>query len=108
MKNTFMRGLILWPFASDGVARSGVVCALWEVISRLTCDGEVDIYLAVRQVHSVRPEAIASVVGCPFVCLPVCLPVCLSACLSVCSPVCLAAYLSAFLSVYTYYAQRQT
>ncbi|XP_076469563.1 uncharacterized protein LOC143299916 isoform X2 [Babylonia areolata] len=46
----------------DGVARSGVVCALWDVISRMTYDGEADVYLAVRHVHTVRPEAITSVV----------------------------------------------
>ena len=48
--------------SSDGASRSGLVCALWEIISRLMCDGEVDVYLAVRHVHNVRPEAIASVV----------------------------------------------
>ncbi|XP_076469655.1 receptor-type tyrosine-protein phosphatase alpha-like [Babylonia areolata] len=46
----------------DGVAKSGVVCALWDAISRMTYDGEADVYLAARHVHTVRPEAITSVV----------------------------------------------
>ncbi|XP_076469550.1 uncharacterized protein LOC143299914 isoform X3 [Babylonia areolata] len=51
----------------DGVARSGVVCALWDVISRMTYDGEADVYLAVRHVHTVRPEAITSVMQYRFI-----------------------------------------
>ncbi|KAL8560994.1 hypothetical protein ACOMHN_050074 [Nucella lapillus] len=46
----------------DGVARSGALCALWDVISRVTCDDDVDVYFAVRHVHTVRPEAISSLV----------------------------------------------
>ncbi|KAK7503371.1 hypothetical protein BaRGS_00005292 [Batillaria attramentaria] len=45
----------------DGAAKSGLFCALHDVISRVTQDQEVDVYLAVRHVHSVRPEAIPSV-----------------------------------------------
>ncbi|KAL8608826.1 hypothetical protein ACOMHN_045889 [Nucella lapillus] len=45
---------------SDGAAKSGALCALWDVISRVTCDDDVDVYLAVRHVHTVRPEAISS------------------------------------------------
>ncbi|KAL8560993.1 hypothetical protein ACOMHN_050073 [Nucella lapillus] len=46
----------------DGAARSGALCALWDVISRVKCDDDVDIYFAVRHVHTVRPEAISSLV----------------------------------------------
>ncbi|KAK7101440.1 hypothetical protein V1264_019822 [Littorina saxatilis] len=45
----------------DGASQSGVVCALWDVISRMTCDAELDVYMAVRQLHTVRPEALTSV-----------------------------------------------
>ncbi|XP_076444662.1 uncharacterized protein LOC143282781 [Babylonia areolata] len=51
----------------DGVAKSGVLCALWDVISRVTYDGDVDVYLAVRHVHTVRPEAITSVTQYRFI-----------------------------------------
>ncbi|KAL8605905.1 hypothetical protein ACOMHN_059695 [Nucella lapillus] len=44
----------------DSAAKSGALCALWDVISRVTCDDDVDVYLAVRHVHTVRPEAISS------------------------------------------------
>ncbi|KAK7101445.1 hypothetical protein V1264_019827 [Littorina saxatilis] len=45
----------------DGASQSGVVCALWDVISRMACDAELDVYMAVRQLHTVRPEALTSV-----------------------------------------------
>ncbi|KAK7503372.1 hypothetical protein BaRGS_00005293, partial [Batillaria attramentaria] len=45
----------------DGAAKSGLFCALHDVMSRLTRDEEVDVYLAVRHVQSVRPEAVPSV-----------------------------------------------
>ncbi|XP_070191581.1 receptor-type tyrosine-protein phosphatase epsilon-like [Littorina saxatilis] len=45
----------------DGASQSGVVCALLDVISRMTCDAELDVYMAVRQLHTVRPEALTSV-----------------------------------------------
>ncbi|KAL8617935.1 hypothetical protein ACOMHN_052886 [Nucella lapillus] len=44
----------------DGAAKSGALCALWDIISRVTFDDDVDVYLAARHVHTVRPEAIAS------------------------------------------------
>ncbi|KAL8605912.1 hypothetical protein ACOMHN_059702 [Nucella lapillus] len=51
----------------DGAAKSGALCALWDVISRVTCDDDVDVYLAVRHVHTVRPEAISSLVQYRFI-----------------------------------------
>ncbi|XP_076464799.1 receptor-type tyrosine-protein phosphatase alpha-like [Babylonia areolata] len=58
-KESFKEPIIVQCF--DGVAKSGALCALWDVISRMTCDGDVDVYLAARHVHTVRPEAITSV-----------------------------------------------
>ncbi|XP_076464829.1 receptor-type tyrosine-protein phosphatase alpha-like [Babylonia areolata] len=58
-KESFKEPIIVQCF--DGVAKSGALCALWNVISRMTCDGDVDVYLAARHVHTVRPEAIISV-----------------------------------------------
>ncbi|XP_025107905.1 receptor-type tyrosine-protein phosphatase kappa-like isoform X3 [Pomacea canaliculata] len=46
----------------DGVAKSGVFCALCDVISRLTRDKDVDVYMTVRELHTVRPQALTSVV----------------------------------------------
>ena len=60
-----------------------MLCVLWDVISRLTCDAELDVYLAVRQLHSARPEALTSVVS-----RSVGLSVSLSACLSARLPAC--------------------
>ncbi|KAL8608825.1 hypothetical protein ACOMHN_045888 [Nucella lapillus] len=37
----------------DDAAKSGSLCALWDVISRVTCDDDVNVYLAVRHVHTV-------------------------------------------------------
>lgn len=45
----------------DGAAKSGLFCALYDVKCRMTQDEEVDVYLAVRRVQSVRPEAVPSV-----------------------------------------------
>ena len=65
-----------------------MLCVLWDVISRLTCDAELDVYLAVRQLHSARPEALTSVVS-RSVGLSVGLSACLSARLPACLPACL-------------------
>ena len=47
---------------SDGAGKSGMFCALCYVINRMTYDREVDVYMAVRHVQSVTPQAVTSVV----------------------------------------------
>ncbi|XP_025097706.1 receptor-type tyrosine-protein phosphatase kappa-like [Pomacea canaliculata] len=44
----------------DGVTRSGLFSTLWNVLSRLTSDKEIDVYMAVRETHSVIPHAMTS------------------------------------------------
>ncbi|XP_025107937.1 receptor-type tyrosine-protein phosphatase alpha-like [Pomacea canaliculata] len=46
----------------DGSSKSGLFCALCDVISRVTHDKEVDVYLTIRELHNVRPQAVTSVV----------------------------------------------
>ena len=45
---------------SNGATKSGLFCAICDVISRMTSDGEIDVYMAVRNVHIVRPESVTS------------------------------------------------
>ncbi|KAK7476502.1 hypothetical protein BaRGS_00032250, partial [Batillaria attramentaria] len=44
----------------DGVSKSGLFCAICDVIRRITSVGDVDIYMAVRQAQIPRPETVAS------------------------------------------------
>ncbi|KAK7452243.1 hypothetical protein BaRGS_00039754 [Batillaria attramentaria] len=44
----------------DGAAKSGLFCALYDVISRVTYDEEVDVYLTAREVQRIRPQAVAT------------------------------------------------
>ncbi|KAK7493650.1 hypothetical protein BaRGS_00015162, partial [Batillaria attramentaria] len=44
----------------DGAAKSGLFCALFDVISRVTYDDEVDAYLTAREVQRIRPQAVAT------------------------------------------------
>ncbi|KAK7493615.1 hypothetical protein BaRGS_00015127, partial [Batillaria attramentaria] len=44
----------------DGAAKSGLFCALCDVISRVTYDDEVDVYLTAREVQRIRPQAVAT------------------------------------------------
>ncbi|XP_025107090.1 receptor-type tyrosine-protein phosphatase kappa-like [Pomacea canaliculata] len=45
----------------DGAARSGLLCAVCDMIIRLIHHRVVDVYSAVRSVHYVRPQAVTSV-----------------------------------------------
>ncbi|XP_070193979.1 receptor-type tyrosine-protein phosphatase epsilon-like [Littorina saxatilis] len=45
---------------SDGVEKSGMFCALCDIINRMTYDREVDVYMTVRHVQSVTPKALSS------------------------------------------------
>ncbi|KAK7102381.1 hypothetical protein V1264_020609 [Littorina saxatilis] len=47
---------------SDGVGKSGLFCALYDIISRMTYDHEVDVFMTVRQVQQVASTAVTSVV----------------------------------------------
>ncbi|XP_076470387.1 receptor-type tyrosine-protein phosphatase epsilon-like isoform X2 [Babylonia areolata] len=47
---------------TDGVRRSGLFCALCDVIARMTYDEEVDVYMSVRHIQSVSPRAVSSVI----------------------------------------------
>nr|KAG5704335.1 hypothetical protein BaRGS_012644 [Batillaria attramentaria] len=44
----------------DGVAKSGLFAVLCDVISRVTHDDEVDVYLNAREVQRIRPQAVAT------------------------------------------------
>lgn len=44
----------------DGATKSGLFCSLYDVISRVTYDREVDVYLTARLAQSIRPEAVTS------------------------------------------------
>nr|KAG5699349.1 hypothetical protein BaRGS_004286 [Batillaria attramentaria] len=44
----------------DRAAKSGLFAVLCDVISRVTHDGEVDVYLTAREVQRVRPQAVAT------------------------------------------------
>ncbi|XP_070193546.1 receptor-type tyrosine-protein phosphatase mu-like isoform X1 [Littorina saxatilis] len=46
--------------SSDGVGKSGLFCALCDVINRMTYDREVDVYMTVRHMQSVTPKALSS------------------------------------------------
>ena len=57
----FMKSLIL--YSSDGVGKSGLFCALCDIIRQMTYDRVIDVYMTVRQVQNVMPKAVASVVS---------------------------------------------
>ncbi|XP_025107111.1 receptor-type tyrosine-protein phosphatase alpha-like isoform X2 [Pomacea canaliculata] len=42
----------------DGAFRSGLFCALCDVISRVKYDRELDVYTTVRKLHVVRPQSV--------------------------------------------------
>ncbi|XP_067683144.1 receptor-type tyrosine-protein phosphatase alpha-like [Haliotis asinina] len=44
----------------DGASVSGVFCSVLNIISRLRLDGDVDIFLTIRELHRVRPQFIQS------------------------------------------------
>lgn len=44
----------------DGVSRSGLFCAICNILSRLTLDQDVDVFMTVREIQSVLPEAVTS------------------------------------------------
>ncbi|KAK7486546.1 hypothetical protein BaRGS_00022212 [Batillaria attramentaria] len=44
----------------DGAAKSGLFAVLSDVISRVTHDDEVDVYLTAREVQRIRPQAVAT------------------------------------------------
>nr|KAG5699342.1 hypothetical protein BaRGS_004279 [Batillaria attramentaria] len=44
----------------DGAAKSGLFAVLCDVISRVTHDDEVDVYLTAREVQRIRPQAVAT------------------------------------------------
>ena len=50
------------PF-SNGATKSGLFCAMCDTISRMTSDGEIDVYMAVRNIHVIRPESVTSQVS---------------------------------------------
>ncbi|XP_025108226.1 receptor-type tyrosine-protein phosphatase mu-like isoform X5 [Pomacea canaliculata] len=45
---------------NDGMTRSGMFCALYEVINGARHDQEIDVYLSVRHVQSVRRKAVTT------------------------------------------------
>ena len=47
----------------DGASRCGLIRAIADVISRMTSEGQVDVYTGVKHVQNVRPESVSSVVG---------------------------------------------
>ena len=49
-------------FFSDGAEEVGVFCVLHNVLQQLRIDKEVDIFTAVRQIQTRRPEVISKLV----------------------------------------------
>jgi len=47
-----------------GVERTGLFCAMMNMLDQLTTDKEVDVYDAVKRVRQARPEFIDNIV-CP-------------------------------------------
>ncbi|XP_076448638.1 uncharacterized protein LOC143285265 [Babylonia areolata] len=48
----------------DGATRSGLFCALYDLISRMMDDEEIDIFSPVRSVHQIRPNAVTEAQYC--------------------------------------------
>ncbi|KAK7481818.1 hypothetical protein BaRGS_00026965 [Batillaria attramentaria] len=44
----------------DGAAKSGLFCAIYDIINRLTYDDEIDVYMTARYVQSIRPQAVST------------------------------------------------
>ncbi|KAK7473807.1 hypothetical protein BaRGS_00034975 [Batillaria attramentaria] len=44
----------------DGASKSGMFCCICDVISRMTCEREVDVYMTARHVNTVRPQSVTS------------------------------------------------
>lgn len=59
--SAFMKSLIL--YSSDGAGKSGLFSALYDIINRMAYDRMIDIYMTVRQVQSIIPQALTSVVS---------------------------------------------
>ena len=47
----------------DGASRCGLIRVIADVISRMTSEGQMDVYTGVKHVQNVRPESVSSVVG---------------------------------------------
>jgi len=52
----------LHPVCSHGVERTGVFCAMMNMMDQLVADSEVDVYDAVKRVRQARPEFVAGIV----------------------------------------------
>ncbi|XP_046561103.1 receptor-type tyrosine-protein phosphatase T-like [Haliotis rubra] len=51
---------VLLVHCRDGASASGVFCSVLNIISRLRLDGDVDIFLIIRELQRVRPQFIQS------------------------------------------------
>ena len=63
MKSLFVCFFVVFLYFSDGVSKSGLFCALCDIISQMTYGRVADVYMTVRQVQNVMPQAVASVVS---------------------------------------------
>ncbi|KAL8603769.1 hypothetical protein ACOMHN_024385 [Nucella lapillus] len=52
--------LLQCSYDIDGAVRSGLVRVIADVISRMTSDGQVDVYTAVKRVQNVRPQCVST------------------------------------------------
>ena len=52
-----------YDFFRDGAVEVGVFCVLHNVLQQLRMDKEVDIFTAVRQIQTRRPEVISKLVN---------------------------------------------
>ena len=52
-----------YDFFRDGAEEVGVFCVLHNVLQQLRMDKEVDIFTAVRQIQTRRPEVISKLVN---------------------------------------------
>nr|KAG5695626.1 hypothetical protein BaRGS_029116 [Batillaria attramentaria] len=44
----------------DGATKSGLFCAIYDIINRLMYDDEIDVYMTARYVQSIRPQAVST------------------------------------------------
>ena len=54
--------MVAFPF-SDGVGKSGLFSALYDIATRMTYDRDVDVYMTVRHLQTVSPQAVTSLVS---------------------------------------------
>ncbi|KAK7485110.1 hypothetical protein BaRGS_00023650 [Batillaria attramentaria] len=60
--HSYDREVYVLQYSGDGATKSGLFRAVCDVISRMSYDRDVDVYMAVRHVQIARPESVGSLV----------------------------------------------